>query len=333
MATNLFTYSGPSVTAAFTAGMLNTSWDLALQKADETKLATDEAIAQAQNPVQITETGLIYSPALPTPPALVEFDPLQADARYQDYKNEISAYLTDHFQAFITTFYPSSAYLTYAQAWIERALTTGGTGLNSIVESQIWERDRARLARDNARAQDELRSAWASKGYPLPPGALVSQQQLLDADLRDKTAQASRDVAIRQAEIEIENIRFAVQQALNLRQQALNAALDFIRAMVLGPQVGAQVATSIADIQARMTQATTALYAAQVQATELPLRIAVTDAELRQRAKEANLRAAVEAQHDRVTVANGAAQSLSSVAAAAANALHSSVGIGGSEQI
>lgn len=329
----LFTYSGSSVAAAFTTGMLNTSWTLALQKADETKLATDAAIAQAANPTQMAETGLTFAVTLPTPPVLTAFNPSSADARYQAYKNEIAAYLTDNFQAFITAFYPTSAYLTYAQAWIERALSTGGTGINANVEGLLWERDRARLMRDNMRQQDELRSAWAGKGYPLPPGAFINLADRLDQDLMDKIAQASRDTAIKAFDTEIENVRIAVAQALALRQQALNAALDYIRALVLGPQVGAQVATSIADIETRMVTATTALYAAQVQAAELPLRIATTDAELRQRAKEANLRSAVEAQHDRVSTATAAAQALSGLASAAVNALHARVGLDGTEQL
>jgi len=328
-----FTYAGPSVTAAFTTGMLNLSWDLAIQKADEAKAATDAAIANASNPTQMVESGLTYSVVVPVPPVLDPFDPNSADARYHAYEAEIAAFLQDHFTSFITEFYPTSLYLTYAQAWIERALTTGGTGLNASVEAQLWERDRSRLMRDNDRARDEITSRWTGKGYPLPPGAFVAELARLDDDLRDKLAQGSRDVAIKSFDAELENIRFAVGQALALRQQALSLTLDYIRAFALAPTTGAQVATAIAEVQTRMVQATTALYAAEVQAAELPLRVATTDAELRQRAKDANLKSSIEAQHDRVISATSAANSLGSVAAAAVNALHAKVGIEGSEQI
>jgi hypothetical protein len=313
--------------------MLNLSWDLAIQKADEAKAATDAAIAQAANPTQMVESGLTYSVVVPTPPTLIPFDPNSADARYQAYEAEIAAFLTGNFTTFITQFYPTSAYLTYAQAWIERALTTGGTGLNASIEAQLWERDRSRLMRENDRARDEITSRWTGKGYPLPPGAFVSELARLDDDLRDKIAQASRDVAIKSFDTEIENIRFAVGQALALRQQALSLAFDYIRALALAPNIGAQVSTAIAEVETRMVTATTALYAAQVQAAELPLRIATTDAELRQRAKEANLKSSIEAQHDRVVSATAAANSLGSVAAASVNALHANVGLGGTEQL
>ena len=239
-----FTYAGPSVSAAFTAGVFNEQWALAQTKADQTKVATDTALAQAANPSQMATVGLTYTPVIPVVPVLTAFDANSVDARYKAYFSEISNFLTDQFTGFIATFYPTSAYLTYAQAWIERALTTGGTGLNVNVEKQLWERDRARVLRDSGRSKDELFSTWAARGYPLPPGALVNGLDRIDQDGRDKIAQASRDMAIEQFKTEVENVRIAVTQALALRQQALNAAQEFIRAMALGPQIGQQVATA-----------------------------------------------------------------------------------------
>ena len=121
--------------------------------------------------------------------------------------------------------------------------------------------------------------------------------------------------------------------ALGLRTIALNAAGDYIKTLAMGPQLGVQAATGIADVQARMIGATTEMYRAQVSAAELPLRAKTTDAELRQRAAEANLRSANEAQHDRVAAAAAAASALGSIAASAVNSLHASASVSGSEQI
>lgn len=330
-----FTYAGPSVTAAFTTGMLNLSWDLALEKADEAKAATDNAIAQAGTADQIPESSLIYDVLLPDPiPGLPVYDPLAANTRYEAYKAELSDFLATKFAEFIGEFFPTSQYFVSAQAWLERQLASGGTGINFGVERQLWERDRSRVLAENLRSQAELRSSWAGKGYPLPPGALVTLSSMLDQDLLDKSADASRTAAIKAWETEVENTRLALTQSLQLRTQSLAAAFQYINATAqVAVQFSGSNSSAVADAETRMLNSITGLYGAEVQARELPLRVATTNAEVILKSREANLAAKVAAAHDRVTAAAAAAQALGGIAGAAVNALHSNVGIGGTEQL
>lgn len=97
-----------------------------------------------------------------------------------------------------------------------RARLAGGTGLNAAVEQGIW--DRAREREDFmglAREQEVLRGAEAL-GFPLPPGVLAGQLSDTRRERQDKTSSLSRDIAIKQAEMEQANLQQSIQFALQL---------------------------------------------------------------------------------------------------------------------
>lgn len=94
-------------------------------------------------------------------------------------------------------------------------MMTGGMGIPAAVEDQLWERDRARTLKENARARDTLLDTFATRGYPVPPGALSMQLQMTNADAQDTIAQQSRDKAIKQVDVLIENIRTSAQVAFS----------------------------------------------------------------------------------------------------------------------
>lgn len=92
----------------------------------------------------------------------------------------------------------------------------GGSGLAPAVEQQIWDRARDReTALALAREQEVMRGAEAL-GYPLPSGVLVAQLADARREYQDKLSGLSRDVAIKQAELEQANMRESIQSVLQL---------------------------------------------------------------------------------------------------------------------
>jgi len=203
---------------------------------------------------------------------------------------QINDALVDNFTWFIDNYFPNECdYLGKAQSWICKTLAEGGTGMAPAVEEQIWQRDRARLLRDSKRATDELLATFASRGFPLPPGAAVAATLSINKDAQDKIAQASRDVAIKQAEIEIENVRFAVENAIKLYTGAIAAAGDFIKALAGTTGNMSQLIPSVTDSQAKLISAASEYYRARISVEELRLKAAMPVAEWGQRVNEKNV--------------------------------------------
>lgn len=175
------------------------------------------------------------------------------------------------FDAFIARFFPKveECLVTSIGTWICNTITNGGTGIPAAVEDQIWERSRAREQLDKDRQADEVVHLFAERGFSLPQGALFGALQDIDFQHSMKVSTHSRDVAIKQAEIEIENIRFAIQQGINLRQVGLNAAVDYLRAWLDTAKTAVDYANALVSAKMRLYDSTSAYYNALIAAARL----------------------------------------------------------------
>jgi hypothetical protein len=116
----------------------------------------------------------------------------------------------------------TSGLLTALRDELQGRIENGGTGLNPDVENAIWDRGREREARAMRDSILDL-ERMEEMGFDLPPGVY------LDARLRINTENAatnmglSREIMIKQAELELE----AIQQALTIAQRLEADAIQY----------------------------------------------------------------------------------------------------------
>jgi HAMP domain-containing protein len=95
------------------------------------------------------------------------------------------------------------------------------TGLEPVVEAAIWNRarDREHLSA-SALAEDTLRQ-FAARGFSRPPGALAMALMRAQQTVHDAATTSSREIAVKQAELEQANRRFAFETAWNIESNLI----------------------------------------------------------------------------------------------------------------
>lgn len=168
-----------------------------------------------------------------------------------------------------------------AMASIESRLATymqGGTALSTEIEDAIYNRTQDKVNADAQRARDKAWGEAARAGFTIPPAILLTQVQDIDQERRNNNVRAATDIAIKQAELEQQNLQFAVTTSANLRQTALNAALSYYSGLV---QINGQaleysrsildavvkafdIAARKAEVEARLYEADANIYEARL---------------------------------------------------------------------
>ena len=257
--------------------------------------------------------------------------PNAADNIYS-YESQWAAIIADlvgRLDDFFTTYFPltTDAY-DEANAWLVDVITNGGTGVNTSVEDQIWQRDRDRRTAEGMRTKAQISTGYAAKGHFLPAGSML--KKLEEVDFADLAANgvASTSVAAKQLEIEIETVKFAITEAMKSRILAMNAAADYIRAIASAPGSAVDVAGLNSDAQAKMINASANWYEARLSRDKIVLSSAL--AEMASRDDIYKHRRTNATQNDQVDAQSlaAAADVLARTASAALSSLNSIVSSG-----
>lgn len=115
----------------------------------------------------------------------------------------------------------ASALLDQLKAVISRRMQ-GGTGLAPAVEQAIWDRGRSRETNIALAKSRELQRMADGAGFPLPTGALVVGLQQVNKEYYDQLSTLSRDVSIKQAEMEQENLRQTIAEGMQLESKLID---------------------------------------------------------------------------------------------------------------
>jgi hypothetical protein len=230
-------------------------------------------------------------PPIYFPSTAAETDPFW---RYESEKQNLTTYLVNLLQEFFSTYYPlANDAMDEALSWLENTIVNGGTGITAEVENLIWQRHRDNIARETLQAQNAAFAEFSSRGFSLPPGALVAKLENISVEGLRKSAEASRDLAIERMKIEIDNVKFAVELATKTRMAALEAASGYLKTMMLGPETATKLADFSTNAQAKLISATADFYKARLVRDDMLMKAWATLME--QKSKDGNINAETQA--------------------------------------
>lgn len=300
-----------------------------ISNAQSTALAQLSAAQAASNAAITASLGFASPNFTPVAYNIEAIEPAVPDVEnanltYESQRDQLIAMLSNELANFFITYYPLAAdAFDEATNWLVNSITVGGTGIAATVEAQIWQRGRDRAMADASRAEAAVMDEFSARGFSLPPGAMTARLDAVRHEGMAKINEFNRDAAIESAKIEVENVRFAVEQAIRSRMAAMQAATDYIRALMSGPDTAARVAALNSDAKARMMSATSDLYRARLSRDELALRIPMTNTSELVKVSGISMDAFYKGVANRVQAAVAAADQYGKAAQAALSSLNS----------
>lgn len=117
----------------------------------------------------------------------------------------------------------ASTLLDSARAKLLDTLTGQSQALSAEAEEAIWNRARDRESRITQGVLDDAMINFASRGFQLPSGTLARIVQTAMQEQIQKESSISRDIMIRQSELQVENFRFSLTAAIQLEGKLIDS--------------------------------------------------------------------------------------------------------------
>ena len=192
------------------------------------------------------------------------------DTFTQEYL-ELATWLVAQFTDYLTDNAPTDA-ASYAAAgtWLTDALGNPEVGLPPGVADQIWTDGRDRITSDAARAQADVLELFASKRFPLPPGAAANAAIKIQQKAQDEIAESSRKVAMVSVEIQ----KWTVEKLVMMHDAVMKNAVEYVRALASGPDMVSRMVGIGYDAQQKLISSVASFYNARTQAKDVMSKVA-----------------------------------------------------------
>lgn len=116
----------------------------------------------------------------------------------------------------------SSAMRDAMMAKLLNDLIYGGYGIDTNDELALWNRERDREALNAQAGIDEMKRISASTSFAMPQGSLYIGMQKARQEYMNKMSSVNREIALKRADIYVENRRFTLEKVLASEEQSIS---------------------------------------------------------------------------------------------------------------
>ncbi|HOY80090.1 MAG TPA: hypothetical protein PLN33_19920 [Hyphomonadaceae bacterium] len=143
--------------------IISAAWSKAVELSQQASDDIETAIALTTPAPRAASPDPIEAPDVPDAPTLTALNQSTATALYDSTSEDLINTLVELFAGYLGENFGDNNYIDSAQQWIDEALTTGGSGVNTDVEAQLWNRARDRALADAVRSREALEADWAER--------------------------------------------------------------------------------------------------------------------------------------------------------------------------
>lgn len=140
-----------------------------------------------------------------------------------------------------------------------------GTALRPEIENAIYERSKDKVSAEFRRARDGAFSDAARRGLTLPDGAAFSAVRAARLAGADANARAAVEIAVKQAEMEQQNIQFAITASSQLRSAVMQGAISYHQSLVSINGQAVEVAREVVNNIIEAYNASIKVYSARME--------------------------------------------------------------------
>jgi hypothetical protein len=124
---------------------------------------------------------------------------------------------------------PEDALIQATKTKLIQNILLGGTMLNPTIEAAIWNRELERDEQALQDAIDKMTKQWAKLGWSLPNGVLAGTVLAINNEYINKRLTTSKDISIKQAEMEQLGLFKSIEIATSLEQLLLANQNDYAK--------------------------------------------------------------------------------------------------------
>lgn len=173
-----------------------------------------------------------------------------------------------------------STLLDAVKAKLLNDILNGSYGIDVTDELPMWERARAREFAGSQEAIDKLVQFHAARGFPLLPGDLSIAVERAQQELSDKTSSINRDIAIKRADLFVENRKFTITESRELENVLITFHTSIMERALNAAKATLEISIQFFDALVRRYNARLDAYKAEAQVFELKTRAALTQIEI-----------------------------------------------------
>lgn len=251
--------------AEFTNCILNYQQELAQKSVYQATSAANRAICEADGlDLSLKRDDELYKMTAKEPEIPANID--NAVSTYDSLKNTMlplfGKTLDDYFNRAQSVLY-NPAY-TAAAAWLTDVITNGVSGIPIDLENQIYDRATGRLRAEAALARQRGVNRSSSLGWQLPNPAIIAMSESEALAAYQGQADASVRLAEKQVDIQIDSVKFAVEEANKIYLGMEKNAIDYLTAWTRLLDHAKDVATVDPNVRANYINATANLYGQRI---------------------------------------------------------------------
>lgn len=305
--------------------MINASWYTGEQAANAFDDLVDQGIAEIEAVAENNDLGVgtatfsVDEPAIDLPTSVNVDDVL---SKFDAKQLEIIDLLKTEFDAFKLKFFANDGPFDGAATWLDDSIANA-SGLPDALAEQIMADAKSSIYADAVVQSDAVLAMFATRRFPLPPGAAASAVLQINQKAQEAVADSARKLML----AAIENAKFSVSKAMELRKLAMDSTAEYVRSIVAGNTSTTQMLNTGYDAQSKLISAAASFYNARIDAAKARAQVEQFNVSKDYEKDVKNLDVDIESVSEKVKILMVEAQALAQIATSLFNNVNVSANV------